>query len=111
MNSLRLIFALFLTVIIEGTVMLTLTRSKEWVKFNLYVNLVTNPVMNLSFKLIFFCFGNSFKVPMYICGEVIVILLETVFYKLMSHENIRRCFWLSAATNTVSVFLGSLILH
>lgn len=111
MNSLSLILALTLTIIIEGIVMLILTRSLEWVKFNLYVNLVTNPVLNISFWLIFYFFGVAYRLPVYIVGEILVIVVESLFYILMSHENLKICLLRAAATNAVSVLLGALILR
>ena len=42
-----MILALVLTVITEGVIMFFLTGSKEWVKYNVYCNFVTNPLLNL----------------------------------------------------------------
>ena len=103
-----LIYALIITIVVEGLAMFVLTRSMKWVRFNLYCNMVTNPLLNLGlYALIYFGRRNWYDAATVI-GEVLVLVSEAVLYRLMTSEKYSRCFIRSFITNALSLALGSI---
>lgn len=110
-----MLIALVTTVFIEGLVMYFLTKSKEWVKYNLYCNLVTNPLLNFALMGIKYLFGNignpiakvmvTYYIPVIIL-EAIVFFVEGLLYSLMADATKKQCFRLSIITNAVSAAAG-----
>ncbi len=110
-----MLIALVTTVFIEGLVMFFLTRSKEWVKYNLYCNLVTNPLLNLALVGINYIFGGienpvtkvvvTYYIPVIIL-EAIVFFVEGLLYSLMADAEKKQCFRLSVITNAISATIG-----
>lgn len=111
MDAAILLKALVLTVIIEAVVIFLLTRSAEWVKFSLYVNLVTNPLLNLGLQYYFMKSGSDSRLQAYIIGEALVYLVEAILYRLLSRQKPFHCIMRSVIANTVSVVLGGLLLR
>lgn len=97
--------ALILTVVIEAAVMFAMTRSKEWVKFNLYCNLITNPLINLGLMYVTRHAEGLYYIALLI-GELLVLISEWILYKLMSDTNLTKCFVRSFVTNAVSCVIG-----
>lgn len=106
-----IVYALFLTLIIEGLVMLVLTRSKKWVYFNFLCNLVTNPILNLVMTGFWMVFPDEVVYWIVVAiGEIIVVIGEALLYRAMTGETGRKCFIRSLATNGISFLLGLLLL-
>lgn len=104
-----MIYALVLTIIIEGVAMFILTRSKEWVKCNILCNMVTNPILNISlFVLVYFTGLSWYSLGVFI-GEAIVFTSEALLYKLMTGKGILKCIIYSVITNALSLVLGNII--
>lgn len=97
--------ALILTVVIEAAVMFAMTRSKEWVKFNLYCNLITNPLLNLGLMYVTRHAEGLYFFAL-LTGELLVLISEWILYKLMSDANSAKCFVRSLVTNAVSCAIG-----
>lgn len=120
-----MIFALILTIAVEAIVMWLLTKSKEWCKYNVYCNMVTNPLLNI-FVFLFvrisafirtggiflFYFSNNdlydYYLPMVI-GEIFVVIAEMKIYELLTKEKRSLCFKYSLITNLVTAILGVII--
>ena len=117
-----MVFALVSTILIEAFVMWRLTGSKQWCTYNLYCNMVTNPLLNIfifvyvrirqlvktgSFPLYYSGFNDfqGYYLPMLI-GEVLVVYSEMRIYELLTKENKSVCFRYSLITNLVSTLFG-----
>lgn len=91
--------------------MLALTRSKEWVYYNLLCNLVTNPTLNLTLNFVVYpLFGTfaAYRIGVAI-GELLVFVGEAHLYRAMSGEVRSKCYMRSLITNGASFLLGLLI--
>lgn len=129
------LLALALTVVIEGLVMLVMTRSLQWVRYNLYCNIVTNPLLQVIVRIILLfyrldygyiykpgsktglaaavglVFGTYFKgdlgyTAIVLVGELIVLFAEALLYRAMTGEKFGRCFVRSLVTNALSFIAG-----
>lgn len=98
--------ALLTTVVIEGAVMLALTRNWNWVRQNLYCNLVTNPLLNLTLVLLR---PAQFRWLLIAVLELAVLFGEAGLYRAMSGTRFRRCLLYSFVTNAASFAAGFLI--
>lgn len=106
-----LLYALFLTIIIEGLVMLTLARSKKWVYYNLLVNLVTNPLLNLALTVFRRVYRDEYQYWIAVAiGEIIVFNVEAALYRAMTGETWKKCYIRSIVTNGLSFLIGLLIM-
>ncbi len=106
-----IIKALLLTIVIEGTVMLALTRSVKWLLYNILVNALTNPLLNLALMYVSVFSGKTgLYVICLLIGEIIVIVGEACLYRLLTQDTARRCFIRSLITNLVSVLLGIILI-
>ena len=104
----ELIAALLLTVVTEGLALLLLTRSREWVLWSVYCNLITNPLLNLTLRL--FRPLPGFRYPIVLAVlEGIVILSEAAMYRGMSRQSVGRCLLCSCLANAASVLIGILV--
>ena len=108
-----MIRTLIMTIIIEWVVMWLLTHSIDMCKYNLYCNLVTNPIMNLLLGCAMLACKRwfamtetaSYFIPLMIL-EPIVVFAEMQILKLITREASARCFKLSFITNAVSALIG-----
>lgn len=120
-----MIAALIETIIIEALVMWIITKSPLWCKYNLYCNLVTNPLLNLFLFFITRFIGlfrtgaftfiyisshqfTDYYIPMLV-GEIIVVLAEAKLYERLTNETKSICFKRSLITNLISVTCGLII--
>ena len=109
---LLLIRALLLTIVIEGAVIIIMTRSVKWLLFSIPVNALTNPVLNLCLILVSVYSGNRILyITVLILGELMAVASEATLYKAFSGDTIRRCFLRSTVANAVSVGLGFIIMQ
>lgn len=110
-----MLIALILTIVSEGIVTYILTKSKTWLKLNLYCNLLTNPLLNLILALTGFL-GKyiestqyrmfiSYYLPLVIL-EIIVFGVEGHLYWLMGADSKRTCYRVSFITNCFSIAVG-----
>ena len=110
-----MLIALILTIVSEGIVTYILTKSKTWLKLNLYCNLLTNPLLNLILALIGFL-GKyiestqyrmfiSYYLPLVIL-EIIVFGVEGHLYWLMGADSKKMCYRVSLITNCCSIVVG-----
>ena len=101
--------ALVLTVLIEGTAVLLLTRKLRFLMFSLWCNLLTNPALNLSGFVL-----EAAGVPFWcwvIPGEALVFAAEAWMYRLFDRRqtSVRRCIFFSCAANGLSFGIGLLL--
>ena len=107
-----LIKALILTVVIEGVVIVMMTKSVKWLLFSVPVNALTNPVLNLCLLLVSVYSGNLILyITVLVLGELSAVAGEAVLYRAFTGESLKRCFFRSAIANAVSVGLGFIIMH
>lgn len=103
-----MLFALAVTIVIEGIVMLGLTRTMRWVYYNLLCNMVTNPVLNLAVTIILRITGGGR--PAYwacvVIGEAAVVVSEAELYHVMTGEKRGKCYLRSFVTNGISYGCG-----
>lgn len=95
-----LILALIPTILIELVVLLLLReRRKRVLASSVVVNVITNVPLNLYVYFI----GNT--IPTLLLGEVIVILVETLWYYVFIRE-LSRSFTYSILCNAISFLTG-----
>jgi len=107
--------ALLVTILAEALTMYFLTKSKEWVSYNFYCNIVTNPLLNLALYGTHILFRNltspllvalfGYYIPLIIL-EAVVFWSEGYLYTLMTDTDTKKCFRLSIISNSVSAALG-----
>ncbi|MBQ4486844.1 MAG: hypothetical protein K6G68_03955 [Oscillospiraceae bacterium] len=102
--------ALILTVIIEGAVMILMTRDKDKLKHSVYCNLMTNPLLNLIGLLVFNIFSYKAYIIYVAVGELIVFVSEAKLYGLFGEKSAKKAYLMSFAANMCS-FLSGLILN
>lgn len=105
-----LLCQLLLTILIEGVVIVIFYKSKEILRNSLYVNLLTNPPLNLT---LMFLSGVGLSLgamlAVRIGFEIAVVFIEAIAYKSMLGNEFRKAFWLSFVLNLTSFLLGDLI--
>lgn len=101
---------LALTVLIEGTIIALWLKSKEATIDSLYVNLLTNPPLNLTLLLLS---GKGWSLAMMwvilIVLETSVVFIEAIAYKSMLGHGFKQALWLSFVLNLTSFAMGNLI--
>ena len=110
-----MILALVLTIIIEWVVMWLLTHSVAMCKYNLYCNMVTNPILNLILSGVMYFLSEKmmlgasecYFIPLIIL-EPAVVFSEMAIYRLITGKRKKECFKLSLLTNLVSALAGIL---
>ena len=101
---------LVLTILIEGIVIALWKRSKEALIDSVYVNVLTNPPLNLTLMLLSgvgLSLGLVFTIRIGL--EIAVVFIEAVAYKFMLGSSFKKAFWLSFVLNLISFALGELI--
>lgn len=112
-----MISALIITIVTEIIITYILTKSKEWAKYNLFCNMLTNPLLNMSL-LGFSILGRNIEtmankmiltyyLPLLVL-EILVIWAEGYLYGLMSEYPAKMCYRVSVITNGVSIVAGLL---
>lgn len=71
------ILALILTLIIEGALCSLICRNKAWLKFSCLVNLLTNPLVNFVYSIIYLALEKQSLADM---APYILILLEILVW-------------------------------
>ncbi len=100
--------SLFLTVIIEGFLIFLIYRRKDYIEYSVWINLFTNPSMNLFANFAAHLTGFSYIRAVYIL-EILLIPLEAMIYVKLSSMKIRDAMILSAVVNSASFGIGMLI--
>ena len=102
-----LIFLFIGTMIIEGFFALLLPDRKKWLKACFLCNLVTNPILNLLF-IILFTYDPSGNTAflLLLVAEVLVVILEAYFYQRMLNRSRGICLAFSITTNLLSFGIG-----
>ena len=107
-----LIKALLLTIVIEGIVIVLMTKSVKWLLFSVLVNALTNPVLNLCLLLVSVYSGNLILyITVLVLGELSAVAGEAVLYRAFTGELLKRCFLRSAVANAVSLGLGFIFMQ
>ena len=106
---LTILFAFFLTVVIECGLSL-LFRSKQLTYAVFLCNLLTNPLMSFLLLLYLLFFGQEFYYVVLGVLESVVVLVEGFIFKLVLDYRPVRAFSLSLFFNCASLCLGLLIL-
>lgn len=111
------VFYILLTCLVEGVVIGIGFRNRRYVKYSIACNLITNPLFNLYLYLVML-FGRfyllefihvSWKV-FFVCGEILVVLVETWIYYYILQKKPRTCFLMSLTANVCSAVAGLLIM-
>lgn len=112
------IFALILTLIIEGGLCWLFLRNKLWLKFVCLVNLFTNPLINALYTLLYWFLDEqklSVASPWFLLGfEVLVWLSETwLFYRYSNKQkplsSIYKALLFSFVLNAATYLSGLLL--
>lgn len=100
-----LLCALALTLVLEGTFLFAVTRSRDWLSVSIAGNLITNPLLNVLYALL----GGT--VPLLLVLELGAFTAEAFLYKFVLKASSRRAFGLSLCANLISFLLGSGLLR
>ena len=105
--------ALLLTWLVEGIITLLMTRSKKYFMFNVWVNMLTNPVLNFLGIFVAYRLGGQTAWVIFVAiGEVIVLFAEAWLYDALDRftdDTLKSKLWylrLSAVTNALSFAAG-----
>ena len=109
---LLLVRNLFLTVLIEGVLVLVFVKKSETLYHSVLVNMLTNPLVNL-FLIFWASFVDLPKVPYYYLAtafcEVSAFAVEGFLYCKMGDFGIKKAFFASFLLNAASYSFGLLI--
>lgn len=101
---------LFLTVLVECALSFVVgVRSRRGLMNVALCNCITNPLVVVSTFLVGFFFGNGVRLPVEICEEVSVVLIEGLIYSKVLEEKRPNPFLLSLILNAASYGLGFVI--
>ena len=105
-----LLCQLCLTILIEGTVIIMVYKSKEVLKSSFYANLLTNPPLNLTLMLLS-GIGLSLSAVLIIriALEMVVVFIEAFVYKYTLDYSFKKTFGMSFLLNLTSFVLGDII--
>ena len=107
---LPLLQALGLTLVLEGLLILLITRKRTMFLLSLTGNFITNPLLNFCVLLVRFSVIPLPLVPSVIVLEVLAVLVETLVYRRGSGEKWRYCLELSLFANVLSFGIGQILL-
>jgi len=109
--DLELLWALLLTLIIEGAAVLIIFRRAKYVCYSVLCNLLTNPALNLLLALSVNIFGGRAYYPLLITSELAVIFIEAAVYRYICGFGTRKSVLLSAVLNALSFAAGLLLFN
>ncbi len=105
----RILLPLLLTVVLEGALMLLITRSWRCVLYSVLCNGLTNPAINLAM-----CYASALGAKGYYIVlsvlELAAVLIEAACYRAMCGWQLRRALVVSLALNAFSFCVGCIIL-
>lgn len=105
-----LLCQLLLTILVEGAVIVIFYKSKEILRDSLFVNLLTNPPLNLTLMLlsgIGLSLGAMLTVRIGL--EIAVVFIEAIAYKYMLDSSFKKALWMSLILNLTSFIVGEVI--
>ena len=105
-------YALVLTCLIEGCVTLLMKKSAEFLLFNFWCNVITNPLLNAVCIGIFYMTGSAAAYRTAVgAGEIAVLFSEALLYKAFDkgRHGFKEYFVLSLVTNLISFLSGIFI--
>lgn len=105
-----LLCQLLLTILVEGAVIVIIYKSKEILRDSLFVNLLTNPPLNLTLMLLSgtgLALGVMLTVRIGL--EIAVVFIEAIAYKHMLGNGFKKAFWMSLILNLTSFIVGEVI--
>lgn len=105
-----IICQLGLTILIEGAVILLWRKSKEMLVDSLYVNILTNPLVNLTILLMYGAnLSLNAMLAIKIALEISVVFIEAIAYKFMLDCKFKEAFFLSFILNLTSFVTGEIM--
>ena len=104
---------LLLTIIIETAIALVLkVRDKDDIKKIIYINCITNPIINYVMLVIFYIFASTLIEQLFLfVFEMIVVYSEYRYYKKKLKYNKMNPLLFSAILNASSYFIGLAIIR
>ena len=105
---LSLLSALVLTIIIEGAVVLLITKDTKILRYSIYCNLMTNPLLNL-IGILFSALSHTAFIIWVAVGEIAVLISEAALYRLFGNVPKKKAFIISLAANLCSFLAGILL--
>ena len=109
--------ALMLTWIVEGIITLIYAKQKKYLLFSIWVNAITNPLLNALGIFVFYRLWGQTAWMIYVAvGEIIVLFTEAKLYDAfdrLSGDVLKSKMWyfmLSAITNILS-FAAGIVLY
>ena len=109
MLIINLIWALTLTVLIEGVAVIYNKPRKRVLLASVLGNILTNPLLNLVIIIIRIKWSGMVYATTLICGEVLAIIVEAKVYRAVTGLTLTRCFMISMFANCVSYFVGVML--
>ncbi len=106
---LKLAAAFLLTVIIEGALILLITRRLKPLYYCFLCNLMTNPVLNAVSAVIYSCFGRTAYCAALAALELCAVFAEAAAYRALSGISMKKALLLSLLLNAASFAAGLLI--
>jgi len=101
-----LVCCLALSVLVEGSLMALLFRSRRFVYYSFLCNLLTNPALNLLLALTVTLLGAAWYWPALALLEIIVVLVEAFVYRLLCGFAFVKALGVSALLNLASFLAG-----
>ena len=106
----QLVFALVITIVIEGVVIFAIFRKGNILYYSLLNNVLTNPALNVIVSVLCQLIGNEFYMPILMFFEVVVVFIEGFVYCYLCRWKLSKALLISLLLNSISLSLGFVIL-
>lgn len=106
----KLLSALAFTILIEGIVVVVITRKANALFVSVACNLLTNPLINV-ILIVVSIYEINLYYPLMAVLEILVVIAEYFIYRIATDESKKRCVIISVAANVLSFAIGMGITH
>lgn len=114
MSTILAVLAIFcvMTILVEFIPVLFTDNKKEWMKTSILCNVMTNPIVNTLFMILFlFVYNNFLLLFLLIVLEVAVVFFEAYVYERRLGESRKKCIRFSVAANVCSILAGFVLFY
>lgn len=101
-----LLWALSLTLFIEGIVICGFEPRRKWLWASIICNIITNPLINL---ILYPLYGHNLYALVFLLLELGVVIAECFIYKEIIKCRWKKCLLASLTANAVSCISGIII--
>ncbi len=106
----ELLSALAFTIIIEGIVVVLITRKANTLLVSVACNLLTNPLINI-LLIVVSIYEMKLYYPLMAVFEILVVIAEYFIYRVATDESKKRCVIMSVVANVLSFAIGTGIVY